>query len=288
MLKYKISKKPSFLLLMQKLLVRFNLIAARLIRQEIPTIKAIYAHDTIGYVINAAGMYEKDALVDTFQFLMRFYPACLAGGSAVDAGANIGNHTLYFSKYYKKVFAFEPMPDTYDLLRVNTKEASNVEALNIGLSSHSHLAQLNICRNNMGASKISDSSRGASIEISCVSLDEVIPHDCLISLIKLDVEGHELEVLQGAESTIDKNRPIILFEANSDSIHGNTSTVFKYLGIKNYIFYAREDSLAPRAGALVRSLALIAFSILPHSVRFVKIERLEKHNYDMIIAIPGY
>jgi len=57
-----------------------------------------------------------------------------------------------------------------------------------------------------------------------------------ISLIKIDVEGHELAALRGAKELIKKNKPIVLFEQLSSEFSNGTSKVLEYLKELDYVF----------------------------------------------------
>jgi uncharacterized protein YndB with AHSA1/START domain len=69
-----------------------------------------------------------------------------------------------------------------------------------------------------------------------------------VSLLKVDVEGHELEVLQGASRTIDRERPVILVEVEQRHISVPIATVFRYITDYGYRgFFWRHGRLWPIA-----------------------------------------
>ena len=89
-----------------------------------------------------------------------------------------------------------------------------------------------------GASHIVSNTSPTTIEVESATLDSLVPDDCEISVIHLDVEGHEVEALEGATQLIKNNLPIIIVETFPsgffekhlaplgyichDQIHGNT------------------------------------------------------------------
>jgi len=91
---------------------------------------AIFAFDAIGLHIQFYGIYEKDLLDGLSQTV--FNNIDTNDSICLDIGANIGNHSLYFSKYFKSVYSFEPHPDTFMLLEFNTKKKSNINCFNFG------------------------------------------------------------------------------------------------------------------------------------------------------------
>jgi protein O-GlcNAc transferase len=126
----------------------------------------------------------------------------------IDVGANIGNHALFFKKVCKadRVVCFEPHPDNLPLLH---KNCSDCEIYDVGISSDNIQGFLEFVNNmdhNSGTSKVS--SNGHPIVLR--TLDS---YDFLnVTFIKIDVEGLELEVLRGAQKTIEQNHPDVMVE----------------------------------------------------------------------------
>lgn len=130
-----------------------------------------------------------------------------------DIGSNIGNHTVYFHKYYraKKIYAFEPVSINADLLEktVSDNKLSNVEVFRMAVGKKAGKADLTINERNMGECKIVNNSEGS---ITIVSLDEMELDKP--NFIKIDVEGAELEVLRGMTETLASACPVIWIEIN--------------------------------------------------------------------------
>lgn len=141
------------------------------------------------------------------------------GSTVVDVGAYIGLHTILMSRLVGpegKVLAFEPCEKSCQELVANLKlneGCSNVMALHMALGSVTgsgeNRAQL---KNNEGSNRVwrtMDLSGRIRIEpLDAFDLEDV-------SLIKIDAEGSEAMVLEGARATILKNRPVLVIE-----IHG--------------------------------------------------------------------
>lgn len=161
----------------------------------------------------------------------------------VDVGANIGAITLPMAQKSKKIISFEPIKEIYELLKMSIQEnkIENCSILNMGLSNEKKLTPISINTNgNIGASSIhadelKTSSQGYN-EQQMIDLDlgDNIPElksSESIDLIKIDVEGHECNVLQGLMCTIERHRPVIILEWNNDltrSIlnHGRLQHIF--------------------------------------------------------------
>lgn len=129
-------------------------------------------------------------------------------GVIVDAGAMLGNHATYFARHVRhlEVHAFEPAPENLALLERNVAPYPTVHVHPVALSDHHGQAALhNDDPRNRGHVQLVP---GEGVQL--VTLDELGLE--WVTLVKIDVEGHELEVLAGAAGTIRRWRPLILIE----------------------------------------------------------------------------
>ena len=134
----------------------------------------------------------------------------------LDIGSNIGFYSIIsLSKYkYGQAYAFEANPETYRVLEKNirlNRLENKVTAYNIGLSSSDGTLNFYKDKFHTGGSKILskddikryDESQTSKIPVK--RLDDVFKENISdISFIKIDVEGHELEVLKGMDSILEK------------------------------------------------------------------------------------
>ena len=131
----------------------------------------------------------------------------------VDAGAYIGLHTLTLSKLAKEVISFEPQPLVYQCLK-NTLEKQNIDNVKLyHLALSNKKSDTHIHTNNDGDASIEgirDAKFNMKFPCETNKLDNIINKK--IHLIKIDVEGHEWELIDGATKTIIKHRPIIILE----------------------------------------------------------------------------
>ena len=133
-----------------------------------------------------------------------------------DIGANIGVHTMAFSKHSTFVCSWEANPQNFKLLRMNTqgKLAPNVKVHNVAISNgKKDTIQIQDFDQSKSSNKgeLSIVEKGG-VEISARSIDSYMMNYPLPSLIKIDVEGHELEVLKGALVMLKTVKPILYFE----------------------------------------------------------------------------
>ena len=194
----------------------------------------VFSSDHISHDINLDGLYEKDYLITFINWLTAFQ-SNIFNGAVIDAGANIGNHSIFFSKYFRKVYSFEPNPTTYKLLKINSKINNNISVKKKGLSNREAVSYLLENKSNLGGSRLINKRSKNTIDIHLGTLD----HETnfikeRIQLIKIDVEGHEFEVIQGSKNTILKNKPIIIFEQQLDDFPQNFEKIRKFLLDLNY------------------------------------------------------
>lgn len=136
----------------------------------------------------------------------------------IDVGANIGNHSIYFSKYLNnyKIYAFEPVFDNYDLLVKNIEENNaNVVPICAAVGDTHGPVKVTPNRGNMGASEVSSEGSQETYQMSLDKINFIKK----ITLIKIDAEWYEPQVLVGANDTIQRDNPLILIEdATGDRI----------------------------------------------------------------------
>jgi len=129
--------------------------------------------------------------------------------SILDIGANIGNHSVYFANFlkYASIMCFEPETLNYDVLTNNMSGYSNIGLAKFAVSDKTGTAAFIRNGDNFGAHRIND--QGDEI-VKTISIDKIaLGH---VTLMKIDVEGHEPAVLDGATDTIIRCKPLILIE----------------------------------------------------------------------------
>lgn len=137
----------------------------------------------------------------------------------IDIGANIGYFTTLFAKIVGengKVYAFEPTNHYYSVLKENilVNNFTNIEIFRKGVSNKNH--ELEICIDDSSATlhqPIIQDIKSKEI-ITLTTLDEFVMNQGIkkIDFIKIDIDGHEPFVIDGAINTIKKDKPIIILE----------------------------------------------------------------------------
>lgn len=179
------------------------------------------------------------------------------GTLAVDVGAHFGTYSLALARLVGKqgkVVSIEPIAEDAAMLRTAAAQLRlPIDVVNTALSDHSGTATMRIPKLH-GYEKTALSSLEQSIQASADTvieernvpvrtLDEVLAVYAMpVSFIKIDVEGHELPVLAGAEGTIKTHKPAILIEINDD-LGGKRSAadVFAWIVAQGYHGEFLED-----------------------------------------------
>ncbi|MCY7422747.1 MAG: FkbM family methyltransferase [Chitinophagaceae bacterium] len=142
---------------------------------------------------------------------------CSEKAVCVDVGAHDGKILSLFIRRCPLAthFAFEPLPHLFRLLV--RKYGSACQVFKLALSNKTGMASFNYVVSNAAYSSLLrrpdvQHEAEAFIEVKMDLLDRIIPPNIPIALIKIDVEGGELDVLRGAERIIENYKPYILFE----------------------------------------------------------------------------
>lgn len=188
------------------------------------------------------------------------------GDILMDIGANIGLHSIFAGTivgHSGHVYAFEPTPTTFKRLKENI-ELNNLEnivtPINQGISSENGLLKLNYSEDGHDAwnsfTELQHIDLSNSIEVQVSSLDSIIKqyniNESNISLIKIDVEGWEMNVLKGADDFLKNNMHtaflIEFTDLNAISAGYCTRDIYRYMesfGYQWFSFDAKSMSYNP-------------------------------------------
>jgi len=167
---------------------------------------------------------------------------------AVDVGVYRGVYTYKLSKEFKHVHAFEPNPLIYPFLEKNlTKIVKNMTLKNLALSDSNGDVNLRIPSRSksifktnyeeiykLGCATIHEGNKidnKNNFKVKKIKLDDLL-EDKNISFVKIDVEGHEREVITGSKKIIKKNKPVLLVEI--EERHNNFPILDTIEFIKNF------------------------------------------------------
>lgn len=212
-----------------------------------------------------AGPYQK-------QNLIHLRELCPNPRTVLDIGMNIGMNTWEYATFAKKVVGFEPVPTTYqvalDNINLNLKHqdptqgwwrnpdgtwasllpTAQIQTENVALGPVSGTVEMHIKKND-GHNRVSNDGyttpRGKAVKINTGYQRVSVPQHTLdsynfseVDIIKIDVEGYELQVLEGAHQTIANNRPIVQIECVETQPRAFGKTIqdlMDYFSNKNYV-----------------------------------------------------
>ena len=179
---------------------------------------------------------------------------------ALDVGVYRGVYSFKLSKYFKNIHAFEPNPLLYPYLHKNLKKIiKNISLYNVGLSDKNGEVSLklptrtkSLFKNNieelfrLGAASLHPNKtfkNFKSLPVKIKKLDD-INFENKIKFMKIDVEGHEIEVINGAKETIKKNKPVMLIEIEKRHSQRSVDESISFIKRHGYkCFYVKDKKL---------------------------------------------
>ncbi len=175
------------------------------------------------YYLQLLKSFQKTPELDFLGHLLK------KGDAAVDVGANIGVYTKCLSEAVGSlghVFSIEPIPSTFDLLSFNIQklDLSNVTLFKCAISDFDGEVKMSIPVYSTGGDNFYEAGilnksfdNKKIVKVKSLSLDSLLKDFNLkVSFIKIDVEGHELKVINGALVTIKNSMPAMLIEITND------------------------------------------------------------------------
>ncbi len=178
------------------------------------------------------------------------------GGAALDVGANVGNHTLYFAGVMGlRTWAFEPMETNLALLRrlvALNDLADRVEIVPVALSDAPGALWLEAPDpDNPGTFRAVAEERGARVE--AIRLDDALDRFGLapgdVSLLKIDVEGHEERVLAGAPRLLAEGGAVLAVEVFDPAAYDRLTARLGPLGYRAAAVHCATPTVIFRRGA---------------------------------------
>ena len=210
-------------------------------------------------VLHNKAFYEEDMLKKWFHYG--------AFKVVLDIGANIGNHTLFFASNSPdaEVYSFEPMPVNYKLLAANVSNnqlSSRVHLYNKAVGDIKCCARMKlISANNNGTARITEDDDQDSETVEVVVIDDLNLPDP--DFIKIDTEGHEVQVLRGMKKTLNRSNAFVWLEIDAenalevyqimDSL-GYEVVDYSLLWVNNVLFGKATQKLYPTGHAFASLL----------------------------------
>jgi FkbM family methyltransferase len=180
-----------------------------------------------------------------FDFMSKYLKL---GMIVFDIGANIGQYTLLAGKRVGRngqVHSFEPADREFSLLHRSIKHngLNNITLQNKAVSDFDGYSQLNVFPDGQGAyntlgkpsHNVIAQTKSQSVKVECVTIDSYITQNKIdfVDLVKIDVEGGEINVLKGATSLLSRDdAPLIMCEFGDETLAG-----FGYVGSQLHTYF---------------------------------------------------
>lgn len=189
------------------------------------SLESVTSEDYIGRVLRESGRFYELEFLESLAELVR------PGETVVDVGANIGNHTVFLARHCGcRVISYEPAPNTAATLRRNIARnmiEDQVEVRERALGSrHGAMVIDSYDVSNVGGTTLKYKVDG---DIPVTKLDDEHFPDG-IALIKVDAEGMDVDVIQGAIRIIGEFRPVVAAEAMDDGSVADLIQIMERLG----------------------------------------------------------
>ena len=222
-----------------------------------------------------AGPYQK-------QNLVRLRKLCPNPRRMLDNGMNIGMNTWEYATFAQEVHGFEPVPTTYQVaidnlaLNQNHQDAElgwwkqddgtwaslavtgNIKTYNVALGPSPDTVEMHLKKND-GHNRIANDGyklpSGRTVKTNTGYERVTVPQKTLdsynftdVDVVKIDVEGYELQVLEGATNTIDSNRPIVQIECVETQPRAFGKTIqdlLDYFNTRDYVITLADGTIMP-------------------------------------------
>ncbi len=188
--------------------------------------------------INVAGfnLVVPDVLSFIWQFHEIFYKKSYQFNAKTstpvifDCGANVGTSCLFFNREYKKsiIHAFEPDPNVFEALSKNLERNNidNVQLHNVAVWKED--CTLEFGSDGADSGSISQESNNSSIKVKAVRLKDLIAKEESIDLLKMDIEGAEVDVILDCKDVLNKIDHIFI---EYHSYHNSAQNIDKIISI---------------------------------------------------------
>lgn len=231
-----------------------------------------------------AGPYQK-------QNLIHLRELCPNPRKIIDIGMNIGMNTWEYATFAKEVHGFEPVPGTYQVALDNIALNQNHQDPNLGwwknpdgtwasLLPTGRILTYNVAlgptkgsvemhiKKNDGHNRVANDGyttlTGRPVKVNTGYQRVSVPQETLdsygftdVDVIKIDVEGYEFQVLEGAVQTIAQNRPIIQIECVEIQPRAFGKTIqdlMDYFTAKNYVITTADGTILPKKFQYVKKM----------------------------------
>jgi FkbM family methyltransferase len=166
-------------------------------------------------VFNAFNQVDQESTDMGDENFLAPYMVPAEGKSFVDVGAATGGWSLYVAQQNRIVHAFEPSPKSFTVLTQRMKKYPNVHLYPYALGDSDSVGRLGLAASSLSGTMDAENKGlpgGGTIDIAVRRLDSLNLSN--VGVIKVDTEGYEVPILEGAKSIVQKDRPRLVIEVH--------------------------------------------------------------------------
>jgi len=161
------------------------------------------------------------------------------GDLAFDVGTNTGGYLPQLAASFSRVVAFEPATESFTTAAAAWDGDSRVTVLQVAISAHTGTVTLDVCPAPIQSGQLTTPGMspelgwGAPIAqrvLGCITLDEAVNRYGVPDFVKVDTEGHEAQVLQGATRLLAGHQPQWLVEFHSGDLRAECTAILEAAG----------------------------------------------------------
>jgi len=155
--------------------------------------------------------------------------------NTLDVGGRNGLYSSYFVQHSQYVYAFEAVEPVYEALKELEKDYNNFTAYNLAVSNFIGQSDFYVDTKRLSNSSFNNLVDGQLVQVNTVTLDSMNFNN--VGFVKIDVEGFELNVLQGAKELLHDNKPVCMIEIYPKFNNGPVENTFNHMFDLNYLCY---------------------------------------------------
>jgi len=174
--------------------------------------------------------------------------------TVIDIGAQAGNMSVAYSLFAKQVISFEPNPATFEVLEKNSQVNPNIIPYNYAISDEEgaltfHYSDEGFC--NGGFATRTEFGIGVTghivpIDVVAINFEKFVEENDIdlgnISLIKIDAEGHDKDILKTLKKTISEHKPVLITEIYTGSNKNEIAELMSVIHSMGYKIYDEDKN----------------------------------------------
>ena len=155
--------------------------------------------------------------------------------NVLDIGAAVGMYSSFWASRCARIHSYEAVEPVYKQLKKLELKFDNITTHNIAMSDQVGQTSFFVDDKRLSNSSFRDLVGGQEITVNTTTIDNENHQN--VGFIKIDVEGHELDVLIGGYETIKRDRPVCMVEVYPEFNNGPVQDTFDFFFIRNYKCY---------------------------------------------------